>query len=110
MVSAWPSPVVPPSTPARLIFISVTRKVAHDVVEVAGEPRPFAIGRDLEDLGAPAAVEKERVGAVLSLDGVLPSRGSHWNTSSAPSSTLEIGRALRGATISIVQHCLIDLP
>ena len=41
-----------------------------------------AVGRGLEDLGAAAAVEQHRVGAVLALDVSLPSPGSHWKTSS----------------------------
>ena len=45
-------------------------EVHDDVAEVAGEPHAPAVGRDVEDLGAVAAVEQHRVGAVLALDGV----------------------------------------
>ena len=45
-------------------------EVHDDVAEVAGEPHPPAVGRDVEDLVAGAAVEQHGVGAVLALDDV----------------------------------------
>ena len=76
-VSAWPSPAVPPIVPARSMLTSVTSvplrsltvdgvgaaerveldaldvvQVHDDVADVAGEPHPLAVGRDVEDLVA----------------------------------------------------------
>ena len=45
-------------------------QVHHDVAEVAEEPHPSAVRRDVEVLRAVGAVEQHRVGAVLALDDV----------------------------------------
>ena len=50
-------------------------EVHDDVAEVAGEQHPSAVGRGREDLGAVAAVEQHRVGAVLALDRVAAVAG-----------------------------------
>ena len=94
-VSAAPSPAVPPMRAGQVDVdldevgagqvvdgdrvgaaqgVEVDRldvvEVHDDVAEVAGEPHAPAVGRDVEDLVAAAAVEQHRVGAVLALDGV----------------------------------------
>ena len=45
-------------------------EVHGDVADVAGEPRPAAVGRDVDVLVDVGAVEHQRVGAGLALDGV----------------------------------------
>ena len=45
-------------------------EVHGDVGDVAGEPHPAAVGRDVDVLGDVGAVEQQRVGAGLALDDV----------------------------------------
>ena len=45
-------------------------EVHGDVGDVAGEPHPAAVGRDVDVLGDVGAVEQQRVGAVLAFDRV----------------------------------------
>ncbi len=45
-------------------------EVHDDVADVAGEPDPLAVGRDVDLLVDVGAVEEHRVGAVLALDRV----------------------------------------
>ena len=50
-------------------------EVHDDVAEIAGEADASAVGRDLEDFSPAAAVEEQRVGAVLALDDVAAVAG-----------------------------------
>ena len=93
--SAWPSPVPLPTVPARsrLTWVDVGAgqvvdgdrvgaaegvevdlldavEVHGDVADVAEEPDPAAVGRDVDVLVGVGAVEEHRVGAALALDDV----------------------------------------
>ena len=50
-------------------------EVHGDVADVAEEPRPAAVGRDVDVLGDVGAVEQQRVGAGLALDDVAAVAG-----------------------------------
>ena len=50
-------------------------EVHGDVGDVAGEPHAAAVGRDVDLLGDVGAVEQQRVGAGLALDGVAAVAG-----------------------------------
>jgi len=45
-------------------------EVHGDVADVAGQPGPTAVGRDVEVLADVRAVEHQRVGAVLAFDDI----------------------------------------
>ena len=49
---------------------STSSSVHNDVAEVAEEPQPTAVGRQVEDLVLARAVEEHGVGAGLALDRV----------------------------------------
>ena len=99
-VSAWPSPVPLPGVPARSRFTSVTpvpdRSLTVmvsappraatltcstpltsmvDVADVAEQPQPAAVGRQVDVLVDVGAVELQRVGAALALDHVAAVAG-----------------------------------
>ena len=50
-------------------------EVHGDVADVAEQPRPAAIGRDVDVLGDVGAVEHQRIGAGLAFDGVAAVAG-----------------------------------
>ena len=50
-------------------------EVHRDVADVAGEPNPAAVGREVDVLVDVRAVEDHRVGAALALDGVAAVAG-----------------------------------